>query len=299
MPPMLLAGSRFIVAGIILWMVLSLSGRFRATYSQWRDNFFIGAFMLLGGNGLVVWAEQEIPSGVATLIISLNSIFVVAAEWILVTAWWKRWFRRHKPTDPSLQSIADSAARPSLLTIFGLVLGVVGLVILVWPSLGVKGAGSLPLMRVLALIAACVSWTIGSLANRGLSNPADPFSGSAMQMLGGGVWLTLIGLVLGETQQWSWTGISLASWLAWSYLLVAGSLVAFTTFIWLMKHCSATTVSTYAYVNPIVAVFLGWWILAEEVDANVLLAAATIIGAVAIITISKQRQTKAARSGED
>ncbi len=291
---MLLAGSRFIIAGIILWMVLSLFGRFRATYSQWRDNFFIGAFMLLGGNSLAVWAEQEIPSGVATLIISLNSIFVVAAEWILVTKWWKRWFRRVGSTDQSLQSIADSAARPSLLTIFGLVLGVIGLLILVWPSLGIEGAGSLPLMRVLALIAACVSWTIGSLANRGLSNPADPFSGAAMQMLGGGMWLTFVGLLLGETQQWSWTGISFNSWLAWSYLLVAGSLIAFTTFIWLMKHCSATTVSTYAYVNPIVAVLLGWWILAEEIDARVLLAAAIIIGAVAIITISKQKQAKAA-----
>lgn len=252
--------------------------------------------MLLGGNGLVVWAEQEIPSGVATLIISLNSIFVVAAEWILVTGWWKRWFRRVRNIDPELQNLEDAAARPSLLTVFGLVLGVVGLVILVWPSLGVEGSGSLPLMRVLALIGACISWTIGSLANRGLSNPADPFSGSAMQMVGGGVWLTVIGLVLGETEQWNWNAISLESWLAWTYLLVAGSLVAFTTFIWLMKHCTATTVSTYAYVNPIVAVLLGWWILSEEIDARVLLAAAIIIGAVAIITISKQRQAKAAGS---
>jgi drug/metabolite transporter (DMT)-like permease len=104
------------------------------------------------------------------------------------------------------------------------------------------------------------------------------------------VWLAGVGFALGEQQQWNWSTISWESWLAWSYLLVAGSLVAFTTFVWLMKHCSPTTVSTYAYVNPIVAVILGWWILDEVIDRRVLVAAATIVIAVAMITISKQQR---------
>ena len=180
------------------------------------------------------------------------------------------------------------------MTIVGLATGLIGLGILVWPALGAESSGGLDPLRVFALIMACVSWTIGSLANRGLRDPADAFSGAAMQMLGGGLWLGLTGLLLGEHQRWIWSAISIESWLAWSYLLVAGSLIAFTTYIWLMQHCSPTSVSTYAYVNPIVAVFLGWWILDETIDARVLLAAAVIIAAVAMITISKQRQTKSA-----
>ena len=295
---MLLAGSRFILAGLILWLALRAVGRFHATWSQWSDNVLLGAFMLLGGNGLVVWAEEEIPSGIATLIISLNSIFVVVAEWMLVTAWWQRWFGGRDGSASTLERLQAATARPTFLTGIGLVMGLVGLAILVWPALGAGGAVGLDPLRVLALIGACISWTIGSLANRGLKNPADPFSGSAMQMLGGGMWLTLVGVMAGETQQWNWSSISFESWLAWFYLLVAGSLVAFTTFVWLMKHCSPTTVSTYAYVNPVVAVFLGWWILNERVDGRVLLAATVIIAAVAIITVSKQRQAKSAAVAE-
>ncbi len=302
MPPLLMAGGRFIVAGILLGTVLKASARFHATWQQWRDNIVIGAFMLLGGNGLVVWAEQQVPSGIATLVISLNPIFIVLAEWLIAAGLLQMFSKKASGRSRSdaishsdagaakIKTKAPTGSRPNWLTIVGLVLGFVGLGLLVWPALVANDASRLDPWRILALVLACISWTIGSLANRNLREPADPFTGAAIQMIGGGMWLTLAGLMFGEPWHYTWSQISVASWIAWIYLLIAGSLIAFTTFIWLMKHCSPTIVSTYAYVNPIVAVFLGWLILNEDVGARIFAAAAIIVGSVAVITWSKQRK---------
>lgn len=278
MPPLLMASGRFVLAGAILALVLAMTRGWNASTKQWRDNFVIGAFMLLGGNGLVVWAEKEIPSGIATLVISLNPIFVVLAEWLIAAYVGQQ-----------------RGSRPNWLTVAGLALGFLGLAVLVGPALYAQDASRLDPLRVLALVLACVSWTIGSLATRNLSQPAEPFTGAALQMLGGGVWLGVVGVACGELKHYSIADISLSSWLAWLYLLVAGSLIAFTTFVWLMKHVSPTTVSTYAYVNPIVAVFLGWLILDEVVGPRIFLATGIIVSGVALITYSKQRQAARTR----
>lgn len=288
MPPFLMAGARFVLAGCILALILAATRGLRANARQWRDNLVIGAFMLLGGNGLVVWAEKEIPSGIATLIISLNPIFVVIAEWLLAA----RAASRH----PSPQH-APIGSRPNAHTLFGLALGFIGLGLLVGPALTAQDGSRLEPLRVLALVLACISWTIGSLATRNLSQPAEPFTGAAIQMIGGGIWLALAACLVGEPWHYSISAITPAAWFAWLYLLIAGSLIAFTAFVWLMKHCSPTSVSTYAYVNPIVAVFLGWLILDEIVGPRIFVAAAVIVCGVALITYSKQRQAAQSKIG--
>ncbi|MGN6543615.1 MAG: EamA family transporter [Aureliella sp.] len=278
MPPLLMAAARFVIAGGILWAILLSTRRFHATARQWRDNAIIGAFMLLGGNGLVVWAEQDAPSGMATLVVSLTPVFIVLAEWLLAMR----------------SGTGAGHARPAPLTIIGLLLGFVGLALLVWPALVAEGGDRVPLLPIAALILASISWTIGSVASRGLSDPAEPLVGAAIQMLGGGLWLALAAWAFGEPQHIAWSAITLESWIAWLYLLLAGSLVAFPCFVWLMQHCSPTLVSTYAYVNPIVAVFLGWWVLDEVVGPRIFLAASVIVAGVAAITYSKSKRPKAA-----
>jgi drug/metabolite transporter (DMT)-like permease len=265
-----MAGTRFLVAGSVLAAILLATGRFQASRSQWMLNVWIGCLMLLGGNGLVAWAEQTIPSGIATLLVSFSPLMMVIAEW-LVSQW----------TNGKL------GAKPNGLIFLGLSLGLVGLGLLVGPSLGFSGDDAYDPFRVGGLILACLTWTIGSMMSRYAKDPVDPFTGSAVQMLCGGGWLMLTGSLLGEWQTTDWHQISGHSVLAWSYLVVAGSLIGFTTYIWLMNRAAPTLVSTYAYVNPIVAVFLGWLILDEVVDQWTLVAAAIIVAGVALITVGK------------
>ena len=273
-PPFFMASTRFLVAGMVLkWLVGWLKG-FHLTKKQWLDNFIVSAFMILGGNGLVSWAETSIPSGIATLIIAVNPVFFVFAEWGV--AWWRG--------TPSIDG------RPKVLTFVGLALGTIGLIVLVGPAFVEENQTQLQPLPVFALILACLCWTIGSLYNRLVPNAAEPFAGSAAQMLCGAGWLLAISLLLGETNEFSISKVSAESFFAWLYLVIAGSLIAYTTFVWLMNHASPSVISTYAYVNPIVAVFLGWFILNESVSPRLFIASAIIIAGVALITISKQRK---------
>lgn len=270
LPPFLMAGARFLVAGSVMAILLLIMRDFRASRSQWAWNAAIGALMLLGGNGLVSWAEQTIPSGIATLIVSFNPLMMVAAEWSVART-----------------TRGKSGAKPNGLVFLGLGLGLVGLGLLVGPSLGSTGKGSYDPLRIGAIVFACLTWTIGSMMSRYAKTPVDPLTGAAIQMLCGGVWLTVCGSLLGEWTATDWHGITGRSVLAWSYLVVAGSLIAFTTFVWLMRHASPTLISTYAYVNPVVAVFLGWLVLHEAVDSWTLVAALIIVAGVALITVGK------------
>ncbi len=188
---------------------------------------------------------------------------------------------RHCHADRRLQSTDDGhcrmddmepnprrfGARPNRIVFAGLAIGCAGLAMLVAPSLQGNGSAGYDLMRVGAIVLACLTWTIGSMMTRYGGNPVDPFTGAAIQMLCGGVWLLGFGVLLGEYADVRWERFSNASIVAWWYLVIAGSLVAFTTFVWLMKHASPTLISTYAYVNPVVAVFLGWLVLNEQIDA--------------------------------
>ncbi len=274
LPPFLMAGARFLIAGSLIAGFIAVTRGFKAKPHQWRDNILIGAFLLLGGNGLVSWAEQEIPSGIATLMVSIGPVFIVLLDWLTLAVF----------------KDGRRGTRPTILTFVGMALGFFGLVLLVGPSVLEAGTGHLDGYRVLALIGASLFWGIGSLYTRYARDPAEPFTGSAIQMLGGGGWLLLVSLLAGEPFHFDVAAVSARSLGAWVYLIVFGSLIGFTTFVWLMKHCTPSKVSTFAYVNPIVAVFLGWWMLHEPVNPRIFVAAAVIITGVALITLAKNKK---------
>ena len=278
LPPFLMAGARFLLAGGLLAGWILVTRGFKTTCRQWFDNAIIGALLLLGGNGLVSWSEQKIPSGIATLIVSLGPLFIVLLDWAVFA------FGRDK----------QQGTKPGVATFAGVGLGIVGLAVLVGPQLG-EGAGHLDPWRVGALVLACFSWSAGSIYSRYARTPAEPFTASAMQMLTGSGWLFVVGLVRGEAAQFHFADVSSRSMIAWGYLVAAGSLVGFTTFVWLMKHSTPARVSTYAYVNPIVAVALGWMFAHEPVGPRMFVAAAIIVAGVAIITTTRSKKTPAPR----
>ncbi len=278
MPPFLMAGARFLVASLIVITFIALTRGFRATATQWRDNAITGGFLCLGGNGLVSWAEQKVPSGIATLIISAGPVFIVLMDWA-VHAFFKDGKR---------------GTRPNLLTFAGLALGIAGLAILVGPDVLATGVGGLDPWSVLGLLGATFFWGVGMLYLRYAPNPAEPFTASGIQMLCGSGWLVLTGLLTGELSRVDLGAITGRSLGAWAYLIVFGSLIGFSTFTWLMKHSTPAKVSTYAYVNPVVAVFLGWLVLHEPVSPRIFLAAGVIIAGVALITFAKIRKPAAA-----
>jgi len=273
LPPFLMAGARFLTAGSLLYAWLWLTKKIRPTPRQWFDNAIVGALLLLLGNGLVSWAEQSIPSGIATLLISIGPLFIVLGDWLVLAA----------------GRDATRGTRPTAPTLAGIALGVIGLVLLVAPSLGAEAAVPLDPWRVGSILVACLAWSAGSIYTRYARRPAEPLTAAALQMLTGGLWLVLAAAALGETAKFDFTQASAPSLAAWGYLVVVGSLVGFTTFVWLMKHSTPARVSTYAYVNPIVAVFLGWLLLDEPVGPRLLVASAIIIAGVAIITAQKNR----------
>ena len=272
-PPFLMAGIRFLVAGIIIATFIGLTRGFRATAKQWKDNAIVGAFLCLGGNGLVSWGEQKVPSGIATLIISVGPVFVVLADWA-VHAFYRD---------------GQRGTQPRALTFVGLALGIAGLLVLVGPDVLAHGTGELDPWSVVALLGATTSWSVGMVYMRYLTKPAEPFTASGIQMLCGSGWLILTSLLAGEFSNIHVDAITRQSLAAWGYLVVFGSLIGFSTFTWLMKHSTPARVSTYAYVNPVVAVFLGWLIAHETVSPRIFLAAGIIIAGVAIITVTKNK----------
>ena len=264
LPPFLMAGVRFMVAGVILYGWLAFKGRARATPRQWRDNTLIGALLLVGGNGFVVWAEQRIPSGMTTLIISISPLFMVLLDWM----------RPH-------------GIRPTWTTFLGLALGFGGLVLLIGG--GVPGGASLDLWRCGGLMLSCICWSAGSVYARYVRDPADPMTAATLQMLLGGAMMLLVAVARGEIGDFHLAAVTQRSVLGWVYLVAAGSLIAFPCYVYLLKHSSAARASTYAYVNPVVAVFLGWLILGEPVGARVFVASVIIVLAVAIIITQRGR----------
>ena len=265
MPPFLMASARFLIAGTALFAFLKFRGARWPTASQWRANLIIGVFLLLGGNGLVVWAEQEIPSGITALLIGVGPLFIVLTEW----AW-------------------PGGLRPTAITMAALLLGFGGVTWLAAPWENAAHGGLNP-GGIAAILAACFFWAIGSIYSRHAKHGVDSFLASALQMLGGGVALLLAALLHGDFARLDVAHIAPRAWGAFAYLIAAGSLVGFSTFVWLMKHSTPARVATYAYVNPIVAVFLGWLLLDEPIGPRPLVASAIIIAAVAIITVQKSK----------
>ena len=290
-PPLLMGATRFALAGAILLVFLQAFRGVRLTLRQWTDNSIGGFFMLLAGNGLVCWAVEEIPSGVATLIVALNPLFFVAAE-SLMGAWGA--YKQSKVQENLGMGKASSPYAvfidhlPKGWTQLGLIVGFLGLCILVAPSFLEPSQAQWSLTRILALVGACLCWTIGSMYIRHVRHAADPMDGAGVQMLAGSVFLFVASYMLGEWSGFTWAQVAPEAWWAWTYLVLAGSLVGYTSFVWLMKHASPTLVSTYGYINPMIAVLLGWWVLGEQVGPRMLIASATIIAGVVMISWSKR-----------
>jgi drug/metabolite transporter (DMT)-like permease len=264
LPPMLMAGARFLVAGGLLWLwcVARNRGRTdveRPTWRQWRAATIAGTLMLVGGNGAVTWAELRIDSGIAALLVATVPLWMALLAWL-----WQ-----------------GERLRPTAIT--GLVTGFAGVALLLRPD----GHGT-DLWGSLLVVAGAFCWAAGSLYVRRAPMPADALRGTAMQMLAGAGVFTVIGVAIGEPAQVDLGAVSAASALALAYLVVFGSLVAFTAYTWLLRNAAPSTVSTYAYVNPAVAVLLGALILAEPITSAMLGSAALIVVGVALIVTGRR-----------
>ena len=275
LPPFLMAGVRFVIAGLLVYVwVAWREGAARSTAREWGQSAIVGAFLLLGGNGAVVWAEQRVPSGIAALLVATLALWMVLLEWV-----------------------RPNGTRPTLPVIGGVLLGLAGVGILVGPQQLVGGSAVDP-AGALALLAASLSWAIGSLASRSPRMPRSVMLGTATQMLAGGAMLLVAGALRGEATNIRWEAMSAESLAGLAYLVVFGSLVGFTAYIWLLGHVSAASASTYAYVNPVVAVLLGWAIAGEAVGGRTLAAGAVIVLAVVLITVGRARSQPAAPTTE-
>ena len=261
-PPFLMAGTRFLIAGGLLfaWSVRRGDGAGDALgWPQWRATALVGTLLLACGNGGVSWAEQRVPTGVASLIIASVPI------WMAVIA--------------SLRG--EEPMRPQ--TIAGLAVGFGGVALLL--RSGSAGGRSLDPAGIAVLLGASLCWATGSVLSRSLPLPRRPLVATGMEMITGGAVLMVMGVVGGELSGFRLSSVSGESIAGWIYLIVIGSWVGFASYTWLLRHARTSLVSTYAYVNPVVAVFLGWSILGESVTWRTLVAAALIVGAVALIVV--------------
>jgi drug/metabolite transporter (DMT)-like permease len=263
-PPFLMGGSRFFAAGAMLWIVLKLWNATGASWRQWRSAAIIGTLLLAGGNGGVSWAEQKIPSGVAALLVAGVPMWMVLLNWI--------WGQKH---------------RPSLRTVSGLVVGFVGLTVLMAPWTWRYDA-DLHVPGLFALLAATVSWAVGSIYSKTADLPRSPLLATAMEMAAGGAVMMAIGLLRGELSGWSWQSVQAPALWSYLYLVFVGSLGGFSAYIYLLKHTSPARASTYAFVNPMVAVLLGWLIADEALTGRIVAAGGLIILGVIVILLPKQ-----------
>lgn len=270
-PPFAMAGARFVLAGALLYGWQRWRGAPTPLRIHWRSALIIGALLLLGGNGGVTWAEQEIPSGLAALIIATVPIWVVV-------------FGALRPGSP----------RPNRRTLAGVLLGLAGIALLVGPSNLAAAGQEIRTISYVVLLFSPVSWAIGSLYSRGASLPKSQLQATGMEMLLGGALLLLAATVTGEWARFDLAAVSLRSAAAFVYLIFIGAIIGFSAYIWLLKNTTPAKATTYAYVNPVVAVFLGWAILSEPVTPAMLAAMAIIIVSVALISgVTFQRRAAA------
>ncbi|HMH85761.1 MAG TPA: EamA family transporter [Gemmatimonadaceae bacterium] len=265
-PPFIMGGVRFLISGAMLYLWARSRGAPKPTRLHWRNAIIAGGFLLLGGNGAVVWAEQFVPSGLTALLVSILPFWLVIIEWI-----------------------RPPRRRPSAAVLVGLVLGFVGIIVLVGPS-DVGGHGDVMPLGALVLILGSLSWAIGSFWSRDAQLPESGLLTTGMEMVGGGVLLLVVGTLAGEFSRLDIHGISNASAFGLLYLITFGSMLGFTSYIWLLDKVSPARLGTYAYVNPIVAVLLGWAIAGERLSIRTGVAAAIVICAVALITTARSTE---------
>ena len=263
MPPLLMSGTRFLAAGVALYAFASRS-RARPTWREWRAAAIVGGALLLVGNGGVAWAETRLDSGLAALIVAIIPLWVAVLDRFV--------FGR----------------RLSPLAILGIVVGFAGVAVLVRPG------GGIDVVAALTLVGTTGAWAAGSLYARGAPLPESPLLAASMQMLCASVMLWIVGLAFGEGGQVHADAFATKPVIAWTYLVLVGSLVAFSAYAWLLKNVRISIVATYAFVNPVVAVALGAMFLGEQITATTLVAGASIVAAVFLIVTGGERRPRVA-----
>jgi drug/metabolite transporter (DMT)-like permease len=258
-PPFFHAGLRFLVSGLVLLVWRKLAGDPLPTRKQWISLAIIGTLLLLGGNGLVSWAEQTIPSGVAALIIGAVPMFLVIAE-----------------------AFRPGGIKPTWRVIVGLLIGFTGIYLLVGPS---EFAGGMKLdpLGVLALLTACALWASGSVYSKHADLPKSALMMTGAEMLMGSLSLFIVSVATGELKGFNFAQVSDSSWLGLAYLITFGSMIGFVSYAWLLQNAPISLVATYAYVNPLVAVLLGFLFAGEDLSLRILAASVIIIGSVVFI----------------
>lgn len=269
LPPFLMAATRFSLAGAILFIWAVLKGERRIPpFRMWRHTLIIGGLLLLGGNGGVTWAEKYVATGLAALLVSTEPLWVVILNWIL------------------------SRQRPNSKVLLGVLIGFAGVGMLVGDGLRSNGQSMLSLVSGGVVLLAAFSWAAGSVYSNRQPLGVSTLMAAGMQMLSGGALLFVFALAVGDFQRLNLANASWTSIGAFFYLLVFGSLVGFTAYSWLLNNVAPARAATYAYVNPVVAVFLGWLIAGEPLTSRMLTAAAVIIGAVVLITTFGREHTR-------
>lgn len=266
LPPFLMAGTRFLVAGVLLYLWARWRGAAGPAPVHWKSAAIIGGLLLLGGNGGVSWAEQRVPSGLAALMIATVPIWMVLLDWL-----------------------RPGGMRPRGQVFIGLAAGLVGMALLVGPG-EITGESHVDRLGATVLILAALSWSIGSIYSRSVLLPSSPLMATATEMLAGGLLLWAAGLVAGEGSRLHISGVSLLSLVSLGYLIFFGSIIAFSAYIWLLQVTTPARASTYAFVNPVVALFLGWLLAGEPLTFRTVIAAAIIVLAVMLITTARRAQ---------
>lgn len=267
-PPFMMAGTRFGCAGLLLHGWARLRGAPSASWREWRSAAVIGVLLLFVANGGVTWAEQRVPSGIAALLAATVPLWIVLLDWML-----------------------HGAARPRPGVILGLIVGFAGVLMLIGPD-QILGHNRLDMAGIGVLLIASVSWATGSLYSRKAVLPPSPLLATSMEMLAGAAALFLLSALSGEFQRFDPSVVSARSLLSVCYLAVFGSIIGFSAYVWLLRVAHASRVATYAYVNPVIALLLGWSLAGEAFTLPMLIAAAVIILAVVLIITSQSRQAK-------
>ncbi len=277
-PPFLLAGLRFLFAGLVLYGWTIARGERSPNARQWISAFLLAVLIFLFDYGLLFWAEQRVPSGIAAVIMATIPVFIALAEIAFL-----------------------GTQRLTLRLSAALLIGIAGVAVLVSGSLGASlKIGGTPIDRAgaVALIIASISWSIATILTRKLPLPESKVVNSGAQMLAGGILLLLASGVLGEFRDFHPAAVSAEAWLALLYLSVAGSVVGFTAYIWLIHHESPTKVGTYAYVNPVVAVLIGYFFGGEALGARTIFGTMLVLVSVLVITIQPAKKPLAVAAGE-
>jgi len=269
MPPFLMAGVRFLIAGVILFVWRRLTGDIRPLKIEWRSAAIVGGLLLIGGNGNVVWAEQHVASGIAALIVGSAPLWMVAID-----------------------AIRPGGKKANLQTWAGVIIGFIGILVLINPLAMLRNPQQFNTLGILSLLLGAFLWALGSLYSRNATLPSSPLLGTGMEMLVGGVGLFILGTFTGEWAQVNLSTISARSIWGLLYLIIFGSLVGYSAYTWLLRNAPTPLVSTYAYVNPMVAILLGAIFAGETLTPRIVIAALIVVSSVALINTARVEKPK-------